>query len=459
MSTLVVTIAGPEQRVDLSVPAETPIEQLVPTFLSLGVLEEGADPEAGAYGVGRVGEPPLPGASTLTECGVVDGTVLFVQEIKPEEASEPEQDVRILKEDWDRREEKAGLDRRAGFPIQRTEASLPEEPGFGERFGGAMSAFFTREKEDAIRPDVTPPADEDDLDRGPSARPIDLTVVKPPSRLDRARTSWKETSYLRRLDARIAEPRLRRCATIAVVSPKGGVGKTTMTALIGALLVQVRHERIVAVDTNPDYGSLGPALAPDHRVFVDDLVDSLDHPNLTVPELDRKLGRAFDGLLVVPAPTDPSRMARLDQKAYTKAFDRLKTMVSGLVLDCGTGLQEPAARAAIEAADQIVLVSDAEPSTASLVAEASQLLARGGPPIFLVVNKMPNRGGRLDLEMVSRAMPEARALIALDAEHDAASRLSAGDFAWELAPSGWQVSVRELLAVMVKDWPDLGLSS
>ncbi len=459
MSTLVVTIAGPEQRVDLSVPSETPIEQLMPTFLSLGVFDEGAAAAGGAYGVGRVGEPPLPGASTLGACGVVDGTVLYVQEVKPGEAPEPEPEVRILKEDWDRREENAGLARRAGFPIQRTEASLPEEPAFGERFGGAMSAFFTRDKESAIRPDVAPPDDDDDLDRGPAARPIDLTVVKPPSRLERARTNWRETSYLRRLDARIAEPRLRRCATIAVMSPKGGVGKTTMTALIGALLVQVRHERIVAVDSNPDYGSLGPALTPDHRVFVDDLVGSLDHSALTVPELDRKLGRAFDGLLVVPAPTDPSRMARLDQKAYAKAFDRLKTMVSGLVLDCGTGLQEPAARAAIEAADQIVLVSDAEPSTASLVAEASQLLARGGPPIFLVVNKMPKRGGRLDLEMVSRAMPEARSLISLKAEPEAASRLSAGDFSWELAPNGWQVAVRELLAVMVKDWPELGLSS
>ena len=133
------------------------------------------------------------------------------------------------------------------------------------------------------------------------ARPADLTVVEPPSRMDLARASWRDTSYLRRLDVRIAEPRLRRCPTIAVMSPKGGVGKTTMTALLGSLLVQIRHERIVAVDTNPDYGSLGPALTPDHRVFVDDLADVLDHPNLSVSELDRKLGRAFDGLLVVPA--------------------------------------------------------------------------------------------------------------------------------------------------------------
>jgi MinD-like ATPase involved in chromosome partitioning or flagellar assembly len=244
-----------------------------------------------------------------------------------------------------------------------------------------------------------------------------------------------------------------------VVSPKGGVGKTTTTALLGSLLARVRHERIVAVDTNPDYGSLGRALTPDHRVFVDDLVDVLDHPGLTVAELDRKLGRAFDGLLVLPAPTDPSRMARLDKAAYTKVFERLKMSVGTLVLDCGTGLQEPSAAAAIEAADQIVLLTDAEPSTASLVAEAAQLLKRAGPPMFLVVNKLPRKGGRLDLELLSRAVPDARALISVAAEPESASALAAGDWTWDDAPMVWRVSLRELAAVMVLDWPALGLST
>ncbi len=457
VSTLVVTISGPAHKVDLSVPAETPIDQLLPTFLSLGVLE-GDQANGSAYGVARAGEPALPGRSTLTECGVVDGTVLHVQELKPVEAQPEPVDVVKTTDEWREIDDQASLERRAGFPLKRTEAALPDAPAMTERLSAAISAYFSKEAAEAARPKIASRPDGETAG-APAARPIDLTVRQPPSRRQRARESWRDTSYLRRLDAQIAEPRLRRCATIAVVSPKGGVGKTTMTALLGALLARVRHERIVAVDTNPDYGSLGPALTPDHRVFVDDLADLLDHPNLTIPELDRKLGRAFDGLLVLPAPTDPGRMAQIDQAAYTKVFDRLKTMVSGLVLDCGTGLQEPPARAAIAAADQIVLVSDAEPSTASLVAEASRLLIRSGPPLFLVVNKMPRRGGRLDLEMVSRAIPQARCLVGLDADFDAASHVGAGDFSWDDAPASWQRSLREVAAVMVKDWPGLGLSS
>jgi MinD-like ATPase involved in chromosome partitioning or flagellar assembly len=457
MASLVVSIAGPADQVDLTVPAETPIGQLLPTFISLGVLGAGTESNGSTYGVARAGEPPLPSDSTLADCGVVDGTVLYMQELKPVEAAPKQEPRKILREDYEAEQEAAALERRAGFPLKRTASMLPDAPPFNERVRDAMAAFLKGDPEDGRSNLGGSPDDADSP--APVARPADLTVVEPPSRMDRARSSWRATSYLRRLDARIAEPRLRRCPTIAVMSPKGGVGKTTMTALLGSLLVQIRHERIVAVDTNPDYGSLGPALAPEHRVFVDDLVDVLEHPNLSVSELDRKLARAFDGLLVVPAPTDPGRMARLDQDSYARTFARLKEMVSGLVLDCGTGLQEPAARAAIDAADQIVLVSDSEPSTASLVAEASAMLVRSGPPLFLVINKLPRKGGRLDLEQVSRAIPDARCLIAMDSEPEVASRLSAGDFTWERAPASWQRSMRELAAVMVKDWPDLGLAA
>ena len=60
--------------------------------------------------------------------------------------------------------------------------------------------------------------------------------------------------------------------TIAVVSPKGGVGKTTTTALLGSLLAFLRRDRVIAVETNPDWGSLGRRLVPDHPIFIDELL-------------------------------------------------------------------------------------------------------------------------------------------------------------------------------------------
>jgi MinD-like ATPase involved in chromosome partitioning or flagellar assembly len=260
------------------------------------------------------------------------------------------------------------------------------------------------------------------------------------------------------LDAEIVRPRLQRCVTIAVVSPKGGVGKTTTTSLLGTLFALLRRDRIVAVDTNPDYGSLGRVLTPDQRLFVDDLLERLDQPSLTLTGLDAQLGRSPDGLMVLPAPTDPARMEKLDEAAYLKVIGRLQEFVGVVMLDCGTGLQEPASRAALKTCDQIVLVTDAEPAAASLVAEAGGLLMRSGKPITLVVNKMPAGGSRLDLGRLGEYLSHASALIVIPSDHAAASRLTVGEFTWRDAPRGWQVACRQLAVALVAEWPRLGVT-
>ncbi len=62
-----------------------------------------------------------------------------------------------------------------------------------------------------------------------------------------------------------------------------------------------------------------------------------------------------------------------------------------------------------------MLISDAHPSTASLVAEAAELLRTVGPPMTLVVNKMPRkRDTRLDLEGLEGLVPDARGLVTID---------------------------------------------
>lgn len=289
--------------------------------------------------------------------------------------------------------------------------------------------------------------------------PTQLTVHRPLSPWSRARHQWRSLGYLEQLDQLIVTPRLHRCVTIAVVSPKGGVGKTTLTALLGTLLSYLRRDHVVAVDTNPDYGSLGRVLTPDQPWFVDDLLGVVDEMDLTLTSLDTRLGRAAHGLLVAPAPTDPARMERLDEAAYLRVVGRLKGYFSVVLLDCGTGLQEPAARAAVRLSDQIVLLTDAEPATASLVAEAARLLTSSGRPFTVVVNKMPGRHARLDLAGLAGHLPDARALVVIPHEPEAASRLQAAAFDWRDAPRPWQEALRVLAATLIADWPRLGLTA
>jgi MinD-like ATPase involved in chromosome partitioning or flagellar assembly len=408
-----VKIVGPLGGRDLSLPAEAPLEHLLPSVLDA----VGADSEADRWRLARSasGDDPLPPGSSLTESGVVDGSTLY------------------LTRDGD-----------------GAEAPSLEPPryGFIRRVARAVGAFVG----------WRPPGEPDEQAPDPQT-PAALTALPPLTRVERARQVWRATDHIEQLDALVAGPRLLRCATIAVVSPKGGVGKTTITALLGMLLSTLRPDRVVAVDANPDYGSLGRALVPEHRVFVDDFLALMDSEPAAATEVEARLGRTRHGLLVLPTPTDPARMWGLREGEYSRVIQRLQQHAGVVLLDCGTGLQEPTASAAISASDQCILVTDADPAAASLVSEAGRMLAGAGRPIAVVVNKMPSSRSFLSLEHFQAAVPYASALIVVPNEPHAAGHLTTGRFDWRTAPKGWQLALRRLAVAITAQWSTIGLTT
>jgi len=297
------------------------------------------------------------------------------------------------------------------------------------------------------------------VDRAAALRPASVRASQPTTPLDQWRASWRRTDYVRRLEAATTAPRLRECVTIGVVSPKGGVGKTTIAALLGSLLSYVRQDRVVAIDAEPDYGSLGSAVTPDHEFFVDDVLDILDEGDLTVAELDASLGRGPDGLMVLPAPNDPSRLSRLDAYAYSRVITHLKRKAEVVLLDCGTELQEPSTQAAIRSADQLLLISDADPSTATLVAQAAKLLRTSEAPMMLLVNKLPRRSAQVDLEALGSLVPDAAGMSTVESDPATAARVAEGTFTWREPGGRCAVSLRELACIVASQWPALGLAS
>lgn len=440
MGSVLLHIAHEAGGVDVVLADDEPVGRLMPDVLAAA----GVAPGGSSWRLAPPDGAPLRGDRTLHDAAVLSGGVLRlvaeprVGDAPPPPPPPPPPAVPVT----------PAFPMEDGSPWQRTRALLPQRRSAPARVGLAAKALLRTRPEGPV--ELAP-----DARYGPS--PGELTMAKNAGPVTRSRDTWHETGYLHVLERGVVEPRLTHCATIAVVSPKGGVGKTTITTLLGTLFAQLRHDRIVAIDTNPDYGSLGRTLAPSHNVYVDDLLAVLDHLALTATQLDASLARAAHGLLVLPAPTAPERMARLDHSGYSRVIQRLQSLVSVILLDCGTGLWEPAAQVALASASQAILVSDAEPATASLVAEASVQLRTLDVPVTLVVNRT-NRGGRLDIERFAQSIRWARGLVTISDERRAAASIGTGGFDWVHAPRAWRRAVRELGALLAGDWERLGLT-
>jgi MinD-like ATPase involved in chromosome partitioning or flagellar assembly len=433
----VITLRHPRGSVRLSVPTDIAIGELMPDFLDVT-----RQPDGDGWLIGPQGGHPYRLDRTFADLEVADGMVLVLHERSAAAAWSPA----LSHGSVDRRHEVA-CDR----PVSsRTARTLPERLSSAARARVALRALGTRTM-------LRPEAAERVLGSVPD--PATFTLPTRVSPLARLRDGWARTDYQRRLEHMTLALRLRRCVTIAVVSPKGGVGKSTTSALLGSMLAFLRRDRVVAVDTNPDWGSLGRRLVPDHSIFIDDLLAGpLQERHVSAAQLDVQLGRGPDGLMVAPAPTDPDRAAGLDESAYRTLFARLGELVGTLVLDCGTGLGSPAARAALGCADQLVLVADGEPDTASLVAEAAARLEQHAPPLVLIANKL-DRSSRVDIGALEREVAFARGIVRLPNNRAGADQLRAGRFSWKQAPAAWQAPVRELAALLAADWRRLEIAN
>jgi MinD-like ATPase involved in chromosome partitioning or flagellar assembly len=168
-----------------------------------------------------------------------------------------------------------------------------------------------------------------------------------------------------------AQPAVTRPNTIALISPKGGVGKTTCTFIAGNLVADHLNLRAIAVDANPDFGTLA-RLAPDGRRSNRSLADLLGNADRlkTAAELTAYVSRLPSGLHVLGAPRDAELTASLGPERYGDLVAFLGTFYEVVLLDLGTGVAGPLARFAIERADQVVLVTTPEWVTSTVVLEA-----------------------------------------------------------------------------------------
>ena len=206
-------------------------------------------------------------------------------------------------------------------------------------------------------------------------RPADTISGRWRRRAERLVTSRREReeAELERLIR--SHPHVTRANVVAVISPKGGVGKTTSAFVLGNLVADRLRLRVVAVDANPDFGTLA-SLAPDRLRCEHTLAELLAEIEQvhTAADLRRYVSALPSGLHVLGAPRNPDVMERLGPEAYGELLALLSTFYELVILDLGTGVAGPIAQFAIGRADQIVLVTTPEWVTSSAVLEALEHL-------------------------------------------------------------------------------------
>jgi MinD-like ATPase involved in chromosome partitioning or flagellar assembly len=143
---------------------------------------------------------------------------------------------------------------------------------------------------------------------------------------------------------------------VAVLSLKGGVGKTTTAVGLGSTLASLRGDRVIAVDANPDRGTLSDKLRLETAATVRDLLNEEDHIR-RYADVRAYTTQSPSGLEVLASDRDPTVSVAFSDQDYVDVAQVLEHYYSVSITDCGTGLLHSAMAGVLRLADQIVLVS------------------------------------------------------------------------------------------------------
>jgi MinD-like ATPase involved in chromosome partitioning or flagellar assembly len=168
----------------------------------------------------------------------------------------------------------------------------------------------------------------------------------------------ESAAELRRRDmiSRIRTPVAGGHHRVAVLSLKGGVGKTTTTVGLGATLASLRGDRVIAVDANPDRGTLSDKVRLETAATVRDLLNERGQIE-RYADVRAFTSQAPSRLEVLGSDRDPTVSVAFSEDDYAEVSRVLEHYYSICLTDCGTGLLHSAMTGVLRLTDQIVLIS------------------------------------------------------------------------------------------------------
>jgi MinD-like ATPase involved in chromosome partitioning or flagellar assembly len=227
---------------------------------------------------------------------------------------------------------------------------------------------------------------------GATGRPTlnDFLKSRPPAPVGPGTIGWQGT--VRRLTGGLIAPRpstfelahrdaigrvqrsLRGPRTVVVINPKGGAHKTTATLLLAATFGTHRGGSTLAWDNNETRGTLGWRAVPAHHqnTAVDllrDLGRFNDVRGAQLGDLDNYVraqgSTQFD---VLASDEDATASSTIDATAFNELHSTLSRFYRVIVVDTGNNMRASNWEAALDAADQVVIVSTIREDTAASAA-------------------------------------------------------------------------------------------
>jgi MinD-like ATPase involved in chromosome partitioning or flagellar assembly len=170
------------------------------------------------------------------------------------------------------------------------------------------------------------------------------------------------------VDARIDKRLEGGTRFVPVLTRKGGVGKTTITTILGMALADVREDHVLAIDANPDRGTLSERVNKQTRSTVRDLVTHA--PSIKdFNEFSTHVSRDETRLDILASDTDPMLSEAFNENDYNVIADLAARYYTVMLTDCGTGIVHSVMRATLQRADSIVVVSGGSVDEARLASE------------------------------------------------------------------------------------------
>lgn len=161
--------------------------------------------------------------------------------------------------------------------------------------------------------------------------------------------------------ARRISRQLQGSYNTAILSLKGGIGKTSTTVGVGLTLAEYRGDAPCAIDANPDSGDLveralgeGIYQQASPRTITDLLenIESID----SLTALARYMHHA-GRLHLIAGEQDPEVSDSLTAEEYLRIRKLISNYYSVALTDCGTGVTHNAMRGILQSADNLVIAA------------------------------------------------------------------------------------------------------